>query len=300
MSNGVAAVVQGKPITKSEVRDTIRIQEQMLTYQLQNDPAQLQKEVNHLRANALDALIDRELILIEFAKKGGVIRPQYVDDQINNIVREGYKGDRAALVNDLAKAGMSMKKFREMQEKSIVANVMRAQHAGEQSPPTPKEVEDFYKKHVDEWRVGGQVKISTISIPKFSVEANATPENQRRFANDVRSKIVNGSDFATLARSYSQDSRAEFGGAWEWMSVTDLDPLIANTAMGLKTGGISPVIEKETNYIIISCDAKKLGEAPTLEKMRVDIQRRIQQEKSSKAVKEWMELLRKKAVIKKL
>ena len=298
MSNGLAAVVQGKPITKSEVRETIKIQEQMLMMQLQNDPDRLKKEIANLRATALDALIDRELILIEFAKVGGVIKAQYVDDQINNIVREGYKGDRDALVNDLARAGMSMKKFREMQEKSIISNVMRAKHGGEQAPPTPKEVEDYYSKHVDEWRVGGQLKISTISIPKFTGEAGATPESQRKLANELRSQLLNGKDFATMARSYSQDSRAEFGGAWEWMPVTDLDPMIATTAMGLKVGGISQVLDKETNYIIVACDAKKPGEAPALEKMRVNIQRLIQAEKSRKGVDEWMKLLRQKAVIK--
>ena len=298
MSNGLAAVVQGKPITKSEVRETIKIQEQMLMMQLQNDPDRLKKEIANLHATALDALIDRELILIEFAKIGGVIKAQYVDDQINNIVREGYKGNRDALVNDLARAGMSMKKFREMQEKSIISNVMRAKHGGEQAPPTPKEVQDYYNKHVDEWRVGGQLKISTISIPKFTGEAGATPESQRKLANELRSQLLNGKDFATMARSYSQDSRAEFGGAWEWMPVTDLDPMIATTAMGLKVGGISQVLDKETNYIIVACDAKKPGEAPPLEKMRVNIQRLIQAEKSRKGVDEGMKLLRQKAVIK--
>ena len=38
--------------------------------------------------------------------------------------------------------------------------------------------------------------------------------------------------------------------------------------MDLKTGGISPVLEQEGSYIIVACDAKKLGKAPTLEEVR--------------------------------
>jgi hypothetical protein len=75
--------------------------------------------------------------------------------------------------------------------------------------------------------------------------------------------------------------------------------MIANTAMGLKTGGISQVLDKETNYIIVACDAKKLGAAPPMDKVRGDIQKMIEQEKSKKAIDEWMEQLRKKAVIRK-
>lgn len=299
-SNGVAALVQGKPITRSEVRDTVKAQEQILMAMYGGtDPDRMQREIAETRATALDALIDRELILIEFAKIGGVIKPQYVDDQINNIVREAFKGDRDALVTELAKAGMSIKKFRDMQEKNIIASVMRAKKTGEMPPATPKEVEEYYSKNVDKWRVGDQVKISTISIPKFTGEAGATPESQKKLAQEIRSKLLKGGDFATLARSYSQDSRAEFGGAWEWMPRTELDPMIANTAMNLKTGGVSEILDKETSYIIVACDAKKLGEAPGIEKVRGDIQKMIQQEKSKKAIDEWMAQLRKKAVIRK-
>jgi parvulin-like peptidyl-prolyl isomerase len=299
-SNGVAALVQGKPITRSEVRDTVKAQEQILMAMYGGtDPERMQREIAETRANALDALIDRELILIEFTKIGGVIKPQYVDDQINNIVREAFKGDRDALVTELAKAGMSIKKFRDMQEKNIIASVMRAKKTGEMPPATPKEVEEYYSKNVDKWRVGDQVKISTISIPKFTGEGGATPESQKKLAQEIRSKLLKGGDFATLARSYSQDSRAEFGGAWEWMPRTELDPLIANTAMNLKTGGVSEILDKETSYIIVACDAKKLGEAPGIEKVRGDIQKMIQQEKSKKAIDEWMAQLRKKAVIRK-
>ncbi|MBL9181725.1 MAG: peptidylprolyl isomerase [Verrucomicrobiaceae bacterium] len=299
-SNGVAALVQGKPITRSEVRDTVKAQEQILMAMYGGtDPERMQREIAETRANALDALIDRELILIEFTKIGGVIKPQYVDDQINNIVREAFKGDRDALVAELAKAGMSIKKFRDMQEKNIIASVMRAKKTSTMAPATPKEVEEYYNKNVDKWRVGDQVKISTISIPKFSGETGASPEAQKKLAQEIRSKLLKGGDFATLARSYSQDSRAEFGGAWEWMPRTELDPMIANTAMSLKTGGVSEVLDKETSYIIVSCDAKKLGEAPGIEKVRGDIQKMIQQEKSKQAIDEWMAQLRKKAVIRK-
>jgi peptidyl-prolyl cis-trans isomerase SurA len=299
-SNGPAAAVQGKVITKSEVRDTVKAQEQILMAMYgATDPERMKREIAETRANALDALIDRELILIEFAKVGGVIKPQYVDDQINNIVREAFKGDRDALVTELAKAGMSIKKFREMQEKNIIASVMKAKKAGDMPPATPKEVEDYYRKNVDKWRVGDQVKISTISIPKFTGEAGSSPEKQRKLAEEIRSKVLKGADFASTARTYSQDSRAEFGGAWDWMPRTELDPMIANTAMGLKTGGISQILDKETSYIIVACDAKKLGEAPPMEKVRGDIQKMISQEKSKTAVDEWMEQLRKKAVIRK-
>ncbi|MBL9181614.1 MAG: peptidylprolyl isomerase [Verrucomicrobiaceae bacterium] len=116
-----------------------------------------------------------------------------------------------------------------------------------------------YIQTTNEWLKGSQLKISTISIPKETKEAGSTPESQRKLANEINSKLLKGSDFATLARTHSQDSRAEQGGSWDWMSFTDIHPCIANAAMMLKKGGISEVIEMETVYCIITCEDKEFG-----------------------------------------
>lgn len=297
-SNRIVAVVDGTPIAASEVQETVRTQEQIIRYQFANDPARINKELSILREGAVDSLIDRELLLAEFRKLGGVIKAQYVDDDINGIIRESFKGNRDAFVDELAKSGMSVKKFREVREKMVIMNVMRARNSGEHPPATPREVQDYYDKHVDKWREGDQIKISTITIPKFSGEAGSTPEKQKKLAQELRTKVVNGADFAATAKTYSQDSRAEYGGAWDFMAKTDMMPAIANAAMELKTGGISPVLDMETSYIIVACDAKKLGTAPDLEKMRPEIEKMINQEKSKANIDKWMDSIRKKHVIK--
>lgn len=294
----VVASVDGVPIISSEVRDTIQAQAQVLAFQFKDDPVRFRKEMAVVEASAVETLIDREVLLAEFRKIGGVIKPQYVDDDINGIIRESFNGNRDALVDELAKVGMSLKKFREEREKMVIVNVMRARNAGEPPPATPKEVQDYYNKNVDQWREGDQIKISTITIPKFTGEDGAAPDKQRKLAEELRTKILNGADFSAVAKAYSQDSRAEDGGAWDWMAKTDMMPAIANAAIELKNGGVSQVIEQETSYIIVGCDAKKLGTAPSLESKRLEIERMISQEKSKAAVDSWMETVRKKHVIK--
>lgn len=298
-SNGIAAVVNGNVVTKSEVRDAVNAQEQMLRMQFQNDPGVLQRELSNLRATALDSLVDRELVLAEFKRMGAAIKSQWVDDDINGIVRESYKGNREAFVKDLAQSGMTLKKFREMREKMMIVQAMRGKQAAEQPPATPKEVEDYYKKNVAKWRKGDMIKISTITIAKFSGEANATPETQRKLAEEIRSKLVRGADFATTARTYSQDSHSTDGGAWDWMGREQMKPSIANVAFNLKTGGLSEVINDEAAYIILTCDAIKYGTPKPMSEVRDEIERAVSAEKSKAIIDKWMENLRKKAVIKK-
>lgn len=294
----IVAVVDGHPIMSSEVQEMVAGSEQILRQQYMNDPQRLAQELAKVRQSSVEDLIDREILLSEFRKIGGVIKAQYVDDDINTIIRESFKGNRDAFVDELAKIGMTVKKFREQREKMIIVNVMRGRNSGDHPPATPKEVEDFYNKNVDKWREGDQIKISTITIPKFTGEPGSSPTKQRKLAEELRTKLLNGADFAATAKIYSKDSRAENGGAWDWMAKTDMVPAISNVAMGLKTGGIGPVIDQEGSYIIVACDAKKLGTAPSLESKRSDIEKIINQEKSKANIDKWMESIRKKHVIK--
>lgn len=297
-ANGIAAVVNGTVITLSEVREAVKAQEQMIQFQMRNDPVAMEKALAELKTGAVDSLIDRELILTEFRKIGGTIKAQYVEDDVNGIVRENFGGDRTAFVTELAKTGMTLKKFRDLREKMIIVQVMRGRYASEQNPPTPLEVREFYDKNIDRYRDKDMIKIGTISVPKFSGEANATQESQLRLAKDLRGKVVAGGDFKSTAKTYSQDSRAEDGGEWPWMERTQMKKSIADAAFAVKEGGVSEVIEDEAAYIIISVDAKKLGTPEPLEKVRPDIERLIRTEKSKAALDGWLESLRKKANIK--
>lgn len=294
-SNGIAAVVNGQVITKSEVRDAVNAQEQMLRFQYQNDPTVLQREIAKLQSTALDSLIDRELVLAEFKRMGAQIKSQWVDDDVNGIIRESFKGDRDAFVKELAKNGMTLKKFREMREKMMIVSAMRGKQATNDTPATPKEVEEYYQKNIDSWRSGGMIKISRMVIPKYSGESGTSPEGQRKIAQELRRKVLAGADFAKTARGYSPDCLYED----DWVARDQMKPSIANAAFSLKQGGVSDIIDEEGFYIIIACEAVKYGNAKSLEEVRPEIERALHAEKNKGTLEKWMEGLRKRSVIKK-
>jgi parvulin-like peptidyl-prolyl isomerase len=79
-----------------------------------------------------------------------------------------------------------------------------------------------------------------------------------------------------------------------------MKPTMADAAFATKDGGVSKVIEDEAAYLIIFTEAKKLGNLAPLEKVRSDIERVLNAEKSKGDVDKWLEGLRKKAVIRKM
>lgn len=296
-SYGIAVVVNGKPITTSEVREAIQAQEQLIRMQIK-DPRMAEAKLAELRSSALYALIERQLVLSEFEKLGGTIKAQYVEDDVNNIIRESFEGNREKFLYELAKTGMTIKKFREQREKMMVVSVLRARQVKDLPPPTPAQVENFYRKNAEKFRDKDYIKFSTITIPKYPVgDVNASAESQKKLAEEIRTKISGGADFASMAKTYSQDSRAEAGGDWGLQERATLSRAIADVAFGLKTGAISKVVEVDANYMIIFCEAKQPGNQEPLEKVRPQIEKVISAEMGRDAVNRWLSGLAAKAIV---
>ncbi len=297
VSNGIAVVVNGKVITKSEVRDAVQAQEQLIRVTLRN-PSEQEAAIKELHANAVYALIERQLVLSEFEKLGGSIKPEYVDDDVNSVIRENFEGNREKFLYELAKNNMTLAKFREQRQKMMIVSVLRSRQVKDLPPPAPADVEAFYQKNADKFRDKDFIKFSTITIPMYPIGVpGATPGSQRKLAEEIRSKVSGGSDFATMAKTYSQDSRAESGGDWGLQERATLNKQLADVAFALKKGAVSKVIEIDVNYMIIYCEDKQPGNMEPLDKVRPQIEKYIQAEKGRESLNRWLSNLAMKSII---
>src|ERR1700761_9263709 len=111
--DGVAAVVDGDVITFSQVQEVSGPRERTLREQFTGQ--ELIDKIKEARLAALNDLIDRQLIVQEFKKKENSLPEYVVDDQIQNIVKDDFAGDRQAFMRTLNAQGFTINKFREMQ-----------------------------------------------------------------------------------------------------------------------------------------------------------------------------------------
>src|SRR5262252_2465204 len=77
--NGIAAIVNDKVITYSEVRDVCEPRERLLRSQYSGE--ELVKKITELRKGALQDLIDRQLIVQSFEKDKLVIPSHFIDER---------------------------------------------------------------------------------------------------------------------------------------------------------------------------------------------------------------------------
>ena len=291
---GIAAVVNGKVITTSEVRNAAQMQVHMLVMENRGmSQGQLEGRVREIEKNALQDLVDRELILDKFKELGATIQPQHVDEAVNRFIRERFKGSRAKFLGELEKSGMTIQQFRKMQEETIVIQAMRSKNAGTNDViVTPREREEFWKENRKLFSSEGRVKLRTITIAK-----TADGQSQEGLVKEIRGKLVEGADFASMARAYSVDSGAQDGGSRGEFGPGDLNGKLADVAFNIPVQTVSSVIDLGDFYTLVYVDARESGAVAPLTEVEDEVHRRVLQNKRQEKVERWLERLRRDANI---
>ena len=141
--NRIAATVNGRPITSSEVRARLApyFRELMMLYPRQGP--RFNSELVEAKKSVLNDLIERELVLCDFEVKGFSIKEDQVEDEINRRILMQYAGNRSEFLDNLRKSGMNYTEYRESVRKEITVSAMRGMRYERGIPPTPDEIRDL-------------------------------------------------------------------------------------------------------------------------------------------------------------
>lgn len=301
--NRVAATVNGRPITSSEVRARLApyFRELMMLYPRQGP--RFNSELVAAKKAVLNDLIERELVLSDFETKGFSIKEDQVEDEINRRILLQYNGRRNEFLENLRKSGMNYTEYRDSVRKEITVSAMRGMRYERGIPPTPDEIAEEYAATSSEYRdiMRDSITYSKIFIPAADPEdPMATPEDRYKLAVRLREELDAGKiSFAAAARQYSRDAKAENGGKWPAMRRDELAVEFANVVFAAKPGQMVGPLLDPAGFTIVKVHQKQLAAAPPLTspevKQRVDDA--VRRKKSERRYRQWIDRLRDKAVI---
>lgn len=291
--DGIAAVVNTDVITYSQVRSVSGPRERLLQTQFKGE--ELAKQIKAAREAALKDLIDRQLIVQSFRKEKYELPEHFVDERINDIVRESFGGDRQSFIKTLQAQNYSLSEFKKHEKESIIVQAMRGKNVKVSTMIPPAKISEYYAKHRSEFTAKEQIKLRMIVIPTHADEGNAAA--QKAVAEELLGKLADGAPFDRMAQIYSEDSTRELGGDWGWVERKTLAAPLEKVAFNLPAGRVSNVIELGGNYFILKVDEKRGGEAPSFDKLRPEIEKKLMQEESLRQQELWLAGLRQKAYI---
>lgn len=293
-------------ITFSQVKQQVERQEQALRDGLRDNPEEMVKRVKALRLEALNALIERQLILQEFKSMGFDLPMRYIDAKLKETIDTQYDGNRTAFIKTLEAQNMSLEEYREDLKKNMTVQAMRQQNVNADSYISPYKVEQYYQENIEKFVTPDQVKLRMIFLRKglFKEEFKTADgkvvekDPQLVLAEEILKKLNTGSDFASLAQAYSEDSKKDQGGDWGWVDRNTLRKEISDVAFRLRPGEISHVIILDEGYYIIQIEGFKKGGTQSLEEVRAQIEGQILQEQRLEQQRKWIDRLKQKAFIK--
>ncbi len=238
LSNGIAAIADETIITVQDVRqasaETVDLYRR--TY-FNNREAFEQKRIATL-TEALDALIDRQLVLRDFKDLGGVIQESYIDDLIREKIREQF-GDRVTFAKTLQAQGITKEGYRQREREKIITRLMEQKNVREALLISPAKIERHYETNQHQFKLGDQVKLRVIV---FNRPQSADADEVRKLALSVKGKIDGGAPFAEMASTYSEGAERRQGGAWGWKQDSHLRKGLWEAASNLSTGQCSRAI----------------------------------------------------------
>src|SRR5438045_8511043 len=133
---------------------------------------------------------------------------------------------------------------------------------------SPKKVEEYYRKHREEFTSKEQIKLRMIMIT--GQKDTATAPAQKALAEEVLGKLASGEEFDRTAQVYSEDSTRDNGGDWGWIERKTLAEPLEKVAFNMPVGRISNIIDYAGNYYILKVEDQQRGTTKALAEVRSD------------------------------
>lgn len=290
---GIAAEVENKMITFEELRREMsplipRIRESS------RSRAEFTARMEELYFEVLQNLIDRVLIVAEFAEKEFQLPQSYVENEFDRILIEDFENDRARFLEYLESQGKNVREFRYELRERIVVSIMRSEKRKSQSQISPERIEQFYNENKINFYEEEAVKLRIIMLRPL---ADENPDQMRQTQEQVYKDLAEGETFAEVAMKYSQDSRRDRGGDWGWIQRPDLKDELSAVAFSLDKGDFSdPVPLGEQIFILFAEDKREEGIQP-INEVRDRIEEILASQLARQAQQQWIERLRREAYI---
>ncbi|MDB6114313.1 MAG: cbf2 [Lacunisphaera sp.] len=294
-ANGIVAIAEDHIITVDDVRREVSPLIPGIQRESHNEK-EFNERVEGLQEDVIQSLIDRVLIVKDFYKdEKRKVPASYVDNAISETIINQFDGDRSKYLAYLRSRGISQKDYRKEQEEDMIYQYMKGQQSKSASTVSPVKIEAYYAENKEHFFQEDSVHLRVIQITRAEDD---TDDTLRTKAAMALSQLNSGTEFASVARQYSQDSFKGKGGDMGWKRRSDVLKEFSDVIFTLDKGKHSDAILTPAGAFIFYVEDRKFAGTLPLDEVRPDIERALVQQGSRQATERWLEKLRRNAYVK--
>ena len=249
------------------------------------DPTQIGQAV-------LRRLIEQRLMLQEAKKAAITVTSEEIATQIDAL--RARLGTEEAFQRFLTEAGMSAEQLKERIRDQLMVKQLIDTKVRTGITVSLQEVAQELAEHPELAKPGDRVRALHILV---RVNANRPEERARAMITRVRRQLVDGADFASLAKQFSEDPYAERGGQMGWVAQGDLLPELDAALFGLQPGTMSDPIQTRLGFHLLKVEERREASGLSLMEANRAIYERLYQQKFQQAMNRWLGDLKRKAYI---
>jgi len=280
----IAAWVNGDIITRSELLQREQTMVSQLSSRLVGD--ELDKQLERARATLLTDMI-REEILLQRAEVLGLELDKVFQQSLDQLKeQQGIKTNQE--LDDLLKQeGISRDELRDTLLHVNVPDIMVNLEVRDKVVVTDEEIEEYYKKHADEFKTQEEFMVREIVIVK---EKHPGPELEE-VGTKVTEAIASGTPFEEIVKKYSEAPSMLNEGLIGPLHRGDLLEEIETAALALQPGQVSGKISTLHAWHWVKLESLTDSKAGTLEMARGAITSRLKKEKFSGQIRKYFLML---------
>lgn len=300
MIEDVVARVNDRIITLSDYQKAMEALPQEVQQDCQQQqppctPDQQQAEVADKKKNLLRDMIDQQL-LIERGKDMGID----VETDLVKRLDDVRKQDSFATMDDFQKAveqsGLAWEDYKSQMRNELLTRKVIQQEVGDRVNIGNEEVQKYYDAHKNQFVRPEEVDLSEIFLKTEGKTPDQIAAIQKQ-ANELRARIVNGEDFAALAKRYTEGPAKDDGGELGEYQRGQLAKQLEDAVFKLDKSGVTDVIQTQTGFIILKVNAHYDAGLQPLDKVETEITNRLYAQKMEPALRDYLQQLREESYI---
>lgn len=300
--DSVAVTVDGAAITEGQIEARIKPQLEKMAQNAKLPPTFVQNYKKQIRQLALERMIVEQLLDQKVEAAGIVVTEEEVTDRIKQIASQQQPALSLEQFKAIVEAyGASFDQVKQQLRKELAYNkIMQAQFAGRINI-TEDDARKYYDENRAKFRMPEQVRASHILIKPNTtgpgVDPNEAKAQARAKAEDLLKQIQSGTDFATLAKAFSDCPSGAKGGDLGFGQKGTWVAPFEKAAFALNVGQVSDIVETQFGYHIIKVTDHKDSDVRTFEQAKDDIIKMLTQKKQAELMKEYIDSLKAEANI---
>lgn len=218
------------------------------------------------------------------------LEEEFEKAEIHNMMERAGAGSRQELEAKLAALGTSIQREKKSFSERILAAQWMRQQIDHDQEITHAQMLAYYEEHAEEFETPARARWQELAVHFSEFPSRAAA---RQALAQMGNQIIDGTDFAEVAKAHSDGPTASSGGNRDWTTKGSLrNQKLDKALFSLPIGRLSPILEDERGLMIVRVVQREEVRRKPFVEAQVEIREKIREDRVRKQQEAYAEKLR--------